>query len=85
MKDQLELLFQQAGSGEENDKGMNMTAISSLAEDLRDVLFDYQVSTGILTCKTDTRLTRPSVVPAKRDLQPKLYTDRESQDLSVER
>ena len=78
MKEKLELLSQQAGSDEDNDKGMIMSALSSLAEDLRDVLFDYQVSTDTLTYATDGLLTNPAAVTAERDLRPELYAYRES-------
>ena len=53
MKDQLELLSKQVDEGA--DEGMNATAVSDLAEDLRDAILDYHVSTGIINVHRVTR------------------------------
>ncbi|KAF9783107.1 hypothetical protein BJ322DRAFT_136413 [Thelephora terrestris] len=42
IKDQLDLLSKQADEGA--DEGINMTAVSDLAEDLRDIILDYHFS-----------------------------------------
>jgi hypothetical protein len=59
---------------------VNTTAVSDLAEDLRDVVLDYQVSTGTIKPAPDGSLMRPTVLAAEGDLQPKLHIDCESQD-----
>ena len=56
-----------------------MTAISDLAEDLRDTILDYQVSANTMTRSLDGSLTQSTVLAAESNLQPKLYIDCESQ------
>ena len=58
---------------------MNMTTLSDLAEDLRDVIFDYYVSIHIVKCISGGPLTSHTVLAAEGNLQPKLHIDCESQ------
>ena len=55
-----------------------MSAVSDLAEDLRDVILDYQVSSDIITRTLGGSLTQFVVLAAESNIQPKLYTDCES-------
>jgi len=49
-----------------------VVAVSNLADDFRDAILDYQVSTDVEKRTPDSLLTRLVVLAAEGNLQPKL-------------
>ena len=69
----MELLDKQADGG--TDKGVDVAAVADLAEELKDVILDYQVCTHITKQTPEFSLMQPTVLAAEGDLQSKLYID----------
>lgn len=47
IKDKLQLLFEQSGTAEHVETESDMAAVCDVADDLRDVIVEYQVSNSI--------------------------------------
>ena len=73
-------LSEPSDTNDHAERERNIIAVCDLADDLRDVVVDYQVSTGIKKRTQDSSLTRPIALAAEGNLQPELYIDCKSQD-----
>ena len=70
---------------ERTEREGDSTAICDLADDLRDVLVEYQVSKYALLRPQGIRLIASIVLAAERDLQTNLQIDRELRRSRFER
>lgn len=75
----MRLLSENSGTDEQAEKEAIAVAVRDLAEDFRDAILDYQVSTDTEKRPPDSLLMRLIVLAAESNLQPKLYLDCESQ------
>jgi hypothetical protein len=85
IKDKLQLLPDRSGTAERTGSDEDSTAVCDLADDLRDVLVEYQVSEYALRRVPGIRLMLSIVLATERNLQTNLQTDRESQRSRFER
>jgi len=78
IKDKLQLISEHSGTDERSEKEPDMIAVCDLADDFRDTILDYLVSSNVGIYMLDSALMQLIALTAEGNLQSNLYTDRKS-------